>query len=1023
MALPPDDDGRAEEVGVSDVDHWKQVKSIFDAAVACEGEMRAAVLRIHCGEDRALHDDVESLLAADRDRKSLLDEPVPPAIRGLVLAAMANGNTPDARDLAPGTQLGPYTLIGILGAGGMGEVYRAQDTVLGRQVAIKILPSDWVATPEHCERFEREARLLATLNHPNIGAIYGVVDSDGIRGLVLELVDGETLGDRIARERSASRGLRLRDALNIARQIAEGLEAAHERGIVHRDLKPANIKINADGRVKLLDFGLATLAREAPATGGDVEKASAPPDPLGASALFGTIPYMSPEQARGEPVDRRTDVWAFGCVLYEMLTGERAFDGAGSAQTLDGVLHRDPDFSRVPLDVSSVISRLMARCLEKERTKRLPQIAVARFQIEEVTGDASVPADSLHAWAKSRLVQALAFAAALGTLGGLTLAWFGLSRSASATSPLTRLLVDIAPADQIGGTDGRPTRTAFALSPDGMTLVFSAVRANRRTLYVRRLDRTEALPLEGTRGGENPFFSPDGQWIGYWADGAIRKVPVSGGPPVTVTEASLLYGASWGDDDRIVFSGGAGLMEAPATGGAPTALTAVNAANGEVGHRLPRVLPGSDAVLFTITRNRFPRWDETQIAVYSRRTGTTRLLVAGGADARYASSGHLVYVREGLLLAVPFARQRLEVSGGPVGIIADVMQAAYFRGTPSDTGAGQFAISENGTLVYMPGGTAPPLERSVVRVDRSGRSVTLPLAPRPFATLRLSPDGERVALNTFGRERDVWLYSMRRGTVSRLTADGRKGAPVWTPDGEHLTYGGGTSAADALHSIRADGAGSPEQVVREAQDLVPATWTPDARQLIYYTVPPLSIRVHDSAAQGPPATIPAGTGSAMIGGADLSPDGRWIAYHSDESGRPQVYVQAYPGGAPRHQISPDGGTSPVWRRDGRELFYIREDPAAPRGQSTEVTMMVVQTSTKPAFTFGAPRELFTGRYAVNRPARAYDVTADGRHFLLLESRERPSDRITHINVVQNWFEELRRLVRVDGSGRGRESSD
>jgi eukaryotic-like serine/threonine-protein kinase len=1006
---------------VSDIDHWKRVRSVFDAAVACEGEMREAVLRTACGEDRALRADVESLLAADRDRGSLFDQPVSPALRELALASVANRRPPSTSGLATGSRLGPYTIIGIEGAGGMGEVYRAQDPALRRQVAIKILPSDWVATPEHRERFQREARLLARLNHPNIAAIYGIVDHDGIGGLVLELVDGETLADRIARERGDARGLRVREALDIARQIAEGLEAAHERNIVHRDLKPANIKINGDGRVKLLDFGLATLAREVPATGEQVEEHSARSDPLGTSALFGTIPYMSPEQARGEQVDRRTDVWAFGCILYEMLTGKRAFDGAGSADTLDDVLHRDADLSRVPADVTSVIRRLLARCLEKQRTKRLPHIAVARFQIEELTGDASVPAGGVGTWTKSRLVRALALAAALGTLGGSTLAWFGLSRSAPASSPLTRLLVDVAPADEIGGTHGRPARTAFALSPDGMTLVFSAVRGNRRALYVRSLDRTEAVPLEGTAGGEHPFFSPDGQWVAYWADGAIRKVPVSGGPSVTITEAVVLFGASWGDDDRIVFSGGAGLMEVPASGGAPAVLTVVNAANGEVSHRLPHVLPGGDAVLFTITFNRFPRWDETQIAVFSKRTGTARVLADGAADARYASSGHLVYVREGLLLAVPFALQRLELAGGPVGIVADVMQAAYFRSQLSDTGAGQFAISKTGTLVYVAGGTAPPLARSVVRVDRSGRSVTLPIAPHPFATLRLSPDGERVALNTFGRERDVWVHSMRRGTISRLTSEERKGPPIWTPDGEHLTYSGATSAADALHSIRADGAGSPKEVVREAQDLVPAAWTPDARQLLYYRVPPLAIRVHDAAAHDPPATIPAGTGSAMVGGADLSPDGRWIAYHVEESGRHQVYVQAYPAGAPRYQITAEGGMSPVWRRDGRELFYILEDPAAAPDQSTDVTMMVVQTVTTPAFTFSAPRALFTGSYAVNRPARAYDVTADGRHFFLLAPRERPPDRITHIHVVQNWFAELRRLAPADGF-RPRESN-
>jgi hypothetical protein len=423
------------------------------------------------------------------------------------------------------------------------------------------------------------------------------------------------------------------------------------------------------------------------------------------------------------------------------------------------------------------------------------------------------------------------------------------------------------------------------------------------------------------------------------------------------------------------------------------------------------VLPGGNAVLFTITTNRFPRWDEAQIAVYSRRTRTTKVLLTGGADARYAPSGHIVYVREGLLLAAPFDLQRLAFSGGPVGMVADVMQAAYFRGQPEDAGAGQFAMSSTGTVVYATGGTTPPPERSLVRVNRSGRSVTLPIVPRPFATLRLSPDGDRVALNTFGRDRDVWVYSIGRGTLGRLSAEGRKGAPIWTPDGEHITYPVGISGSDALQSTRADGAGSPEPIVREGQDLVPATWTPVARQLLYYLVPPSAIRVHDMAQRGPPTTVRTITGDVAVGGADISPDGRWIAYHSGAGGRRQVYVQAYPGAIPRYQISADGGTSPVWRRNGRELFYLRENnkPAA-RSPATDLTMMVVPIETGPTFTFGPPRELFTGAYAINRPARSYDVTADGQRFYLLELRERPPDRITQLNVVQNWFEELRRKV-------------
>ena len=382
----------------------------------------------------------------------------------------------------------------------------------------------------------------------------------------------------------------------------------------------------------------------------------------------------------------------------------------------------------------------------------------------------------------------------------------------------------------------------------------------------------------------------------------------------------------------------------------------------------------------------------------------------GGADARYTSSGHLVYAREGFLLAAPFDFQKLELTGGPVGVAADVMQAAYFRGTRGDSGAGQFAISATGTLVYLQGGTTPPANRVVVRVDRLGRSQALPLPPRPFATLRLSPSGEEIALSTFGRDRSVWLYGLNRETFRRLSAPGRNGVPIWTPDGEHITYAAGTYGPDRLQLMRADSAGSPEPLVASQHDLVPATWTPDARQLLFYPVPPSSIEVYDLTTKGPPKTLSTAAGTATLGGADLSPDGRWIAYHSNESGEPQVYVQTYPAGIPRYQISTDGGISPIWRRNGREIFYMRQN-ALPQGRgSADVSIMAVPVAITPAFRFGVSRELFRGPYAINQPARAYDVTPDGQSFLLIQSREAAPALITHINVVQNWFAELQRLV-------------
>jgi serine/threonine-protein kinase len=987
---------------MTDPARWARVKGVFAAALEREPHDRAAYVLHTCGDDAVLKADVESLLSAHQEAGNFAEQP---AILALSDAIGGHAGIALNRAFEPGDRIGSYEIVSFLAAGGMGEVYRAVDSTLGRDVAIKVLPDEQLTDSRYRARLEREARLLAALNHPNIAAIYGITENDGVRGLVLELVEGETLAERIAGASGRPRGMRLRDALSIALQIAEALEAAHERGIIHRDLKPKNIKIGLDGRVKVLDFGIARFVGE----GGSA--AAGPGTETRESAVFGTASYVSPEQARGERVDGRSDVWAFGCILYEMLTGERAFDGSDAAETISSVLHQDPDFSKLPPETPSAVVRLMSLCLEKDRSKRLPHVAVARFQLADTIAN---PSDGSKSGAahrhRFRIVAMLGVAC--GLAAGLALASFLRWPTNPVAAPVTRLLVGVTPAEQIGGVDGRPTRTAFAISPDGNALVFSAVREGQRALYMRHLSQSVAVPMPGTDGAESPFFSPDGRWVGYWANGTIRKVQLSGGPPIPVTEVAIrdAYGASWGDDDRIVFSNGTSLLEVPAGGGPVKTLTALDETQGECSHRLPHVLPGSDAVFFTITKNRFPRWDETDVAIYSRRTGRSTVLVNGGADARYAASGHLVYVRESVLLAAPFDLDRLELTGGPVGLAADVMQAAYFRGQRSDSGAGQFAMSTTGTLVYVRGGTVPPDDRVVVRVDRSGRSETLPLTPQPFVTLRLAPNGQAIALSTFGRERSVWLYELSRNSFSKLPAAGRNSVPIWTPDSERITYTGGVSGPDRLQTMRADGAGTAQPVMLADNDLVPASWTADSRELLYYPVPPSAIRVHAVDSPGPPLTLRAMPAGATIGGADLSPDGRWIAYHSNESGESQVYVQAYPAGVPRYQISSDGGLSPIWRRDGQELFYLRPSGAVVERSSGNVAVTAVAVRAGRTLRFGVSTELFNGPFAINQPARAYDVTPDGESFMLLKWREPSAEQITHISVVQNWFQELQRLM-------------
>jgi serine/threonine-protein kinase len=921
--------------------------------------------------------------------------------------------------LTPGTRLGPYEVAVQIGAGGMGEVYRAIDTNLKRAVAIKVLPVSVAADGERLARFQREAELLAALNHPNIASIYGLEKSGPATALVMELVEGPTLAEVIARG-----AIPIADALPLARQIAEALDAAHGQGIIHRDLKPANIKVRADGTVKVLDFGLAKALDPVAdaglqAQGGLTQSTITSPAMTRAGMILGTAAYMSPEQAKGRTVDKRSDVWAFGVVLYEMLTGQRPFKGDDVPETLASVLTRQPDWTTLPAATPPLIRRLLRRCLEKDRTRRLADIADARLDIDDALSDADVDAPAARSIPRTR--ERLAWASSL-LLVGLTAAAIAAwaSRPTSVPVETTRTILSVAPTGEASGANpleqrvgARPTRTSVALSPDGKTLVFGAIWGGTQQLYARRMDQLTATPIAGTSGGYSPFFSPDGQSVGFAAAGELRKVPLSGGPPVALCRAVELFGASWGDDGTIVFAveRNGGLWRVPATGGTPEALTTVPP--GGYSHRLPHVLPGGRAVIFTLLKG--PNlWDDAQLVVRSLQTGTETVLVTGGSDGRYVSTGHLIYVSLGTLMAVPFDPVRLAVTGGATGVIDGVMQAAnQYDSYIANTGAGQFTVSDTGALVYLTGGTVAATEVSLAWADRNGTIQALPAPPRPYVAPDLSPDGQRVAITTVDT-RQVSSYDLARGTLSPVTADGQSDHiyPIFAPDGKRIVFRAGAGEGN-LYWKAADGSGAAEPLTTGARSPTPASWLPDGTTLAFveegdnagkdafqFDIWVLSIAdrktravIHTAANEMTPV---------------FSPDGRWLAYVSNESGRHEVYVQPYPGPGERHLISTRGGEQPAWNANGRELFYVQGGEYSPGGPTT---LMSVRIATTPTFQAGTPEPLFANPYLATGWGRTYDVAPDGRRFLLTFRKEPPPPLPpAQMVLVQHWFEELKRLA-------------
>ena len=980
---------------------WADLEALFHEALARRPAERAALLAERCTGRPDLQAEVDAMLRAHDGAASALE--VPPV-------------APQPR-LKAGVRLGPYEVLAALGAGGMGEVYRARDTKLGRDVAIKVLPTIFTSDRERLARFEREARMLAALNHPHIGAIYGFEESHGLRALVLELVEGPTLADRIARRAGPlgpagapgpkGPGLHVDEALGIATQIADALEAAHDKGIIHRDLKPANIKITPAGVVKVLDFGLAKIYA---GDGAGPDLSQSPTVTAGGTRdgmILGTAAYMSPEQARAQAVDKRSDIWAFGCVLYEMLTGRTAFGGETISDTIAAILDRQVNWGALPETTPSSIRRLLQRCLEKDPKRRLHDIADARIELDEALTTPSpetAPVASptiVRPTSQSRRIAAFATVA----LVAASLAAIAVWLATRPILPLPRVSrFTITPSSEaaltISGTD-----RDLAITPDGTRIVY--VGANGSALFVRALDQIEATRLTGLGAPHGPFLSPDGQWIGF-TDGttALKKVPLNGGPAVTLAriDGPGALGATWGPGDTVVFATNntaTGLQQIPAAGGEPTVLTRPNRAGGEADHLWPEFLPDGEAVLFTITPT-IGTLDAASVAILDLRTGIQTVLIRGGSHAHYMRSGHLVYGAAGTLRAIPFDLANRAVIGPAVPVVREVVT------TP--TGTPDAVVANDGTLVYVPVGAAAD-GRTLVWVDRQGREEPITAPPRAYAYPRLAPDGTRLALTITDQEGDVdiWLWDLVRAMLTRVTFDpGVDTYPVWTPDSRRLLFSSDRAGARSLFGQAADGTGAIERLTESRNIQNPTAISPDSARLVFTeNVPGTGEDVMTLPLSGNRRAAPLIQTPFVERNAEVSPDGHWLAYQANDSGQFEIYVRPFPDVTTgRWQVSTGGGTRPLWARNGQELFYL-----APTG-----ALMRVGVERGNTWAATPPVTLLEGRYYAGAGGlivgRTYDVSPDGRRFLMIkpgggtDSTAAP----TGLVVVQNWFEELKRLV-------------
>jgi Tol biopolymer transport system component/tRNA A-37 threonylcarbamoyl transferase component Bud32 len=881
-----------------------------------------------------------------------------------------------------GQSIAHYHVQAKIGMGGMGEVYRATDSRLDRDVALKLLPEKFARDTERMARFEREAKVLASLNHPNIASIYGLEESNGACALVMELVEGVTLAERIK-----GGPLPLDEALPIAKQIAEGLEYAHERGIIHRDLKPSNVQVRPDGQVKILDFGLAK-AFEGETSEEEIENSptiSAVATRMG--VLLGTAAYMSPEQARGKCVDRRADIWAFGCVLYEMLTGREAFAGETTSDTLACVIRAEPDWSSIPTSVPPRICELLRRSLQKDPKQRLRDIGDARITIEEALSGAAQESEVLQvgtvhlpAWRSLLPWAAGILLAALASAGVWEL------RPRGPVGQIVHFSFAPPPGDSLQFRFGS---TPLAISRDGMEIVFLAQHLGTQRLYIRRMDRLESEPFVGTDNADMPFFSPDGKWVGFFADGKLKKVSVLGGNPVTLCDAPLGGGGTWAPDDSIIFAPNptSGLMRISSAGGTPQPFTRLDSSKGEKAHQWPQVLPGAKTVLYSSGSTDRLKWD-WQIAAASLTTGEVKSLRIHGRYRYYVPGDYLTFERPEGLFAVPFDLRTLEVTGSPFPVL-------QHQG---------LAISETGSLVYVPRGATLG---NLAWVDRKGVVVSIGAPVKDYQTrVSLSPDGKHVVLVIVTEgSYDVWTYDIPHGSLTRFTFEDDNVSPTMSPDGQRIAFSKYKTETISIMAKTVDGSGSEETLLSAQRStgvvhLLPASWSPDGRFLAYMQIGRSGKReiwVLPLEGERKPQLVLANQFDNAA--PKFSPDGRFLAYMSNENGRNEVYVIPFRNGSGKWQISTNGtrGGS-VWQRDGKQLFYCENGK-----------IMGVDVTTQPRFTASTPRVIIRANVVGNSGGldAGFDVSPNGQRFLVHQQNSEAA-QTGQINVVLNWSEELRR---------------